>query len=89
MALQCYRLIKEGGMGAFVIGNTQYHGINVLNDVVMRDALQAAGFERIDHIQRKISQKLCTPNRNAKGQFSREPSDLTIYQYESVLFAFK
>lgn len=89
MATQCFRLIKPGGMGAFVIGNTQYWGVNVLNDVVMRDALQSAGFTRIEHIQRKISQKLCTPNRNAVGRFSREASDLTIYQYESVIFAFK
>ncbi|UWU58656.1 class I SAM-dependent methyltransferase [Stenotrophomonas maltophilia] len=87
VARRAKQFLTEGGIAMFVIGNTQYRGIDIDNASHLTESLLAAGFSRVRAVKRSISNKIATPYRDASGRFSRTFIDKHIYGHEYVLMA--
>ena len=85
----CWDVLEDGGMAVFVIGNTQYKGVKVNNTEHLETSMERAGFERIRVIPRKVSLKIMTPYRDARGRFTRDSSQRQVYAEEFVLIGRK
>lgn len=81
------RLVRPGGLAMFVIGNTQYRGVDVDNASHLTESLLRAGFKVVRAAKRTISNKAATPYRTASGKFSRTRTSNHIYAHEYVLMA--
>lgn len=83
---QCKRFLRPGGMIVLVIGDTEYKGVKVENSAYLLECLAKAGFKGVTRTKRRITGKILTPYRNAKGRFSRSAdSPKKIYAEEYVL----
>lgn len=83
---QCKRFLRPGGMIVLVIGDTEYKGVKVENSAYLLECLAKAGFTDVTRTKRRITGKILTPYRNAKGRFSRSAdSPKKIYAEEYVL----
>lgn len=83
---QCKRFLRPGGMIVLVIGDTEYKGVKVKNSAYLQACLEKAGFMDITRTKRRITGKILTPYRNAKGRFSRSAdAPKKIYAEEYVL----
>jgi methylase of polypeptide subunit release factors len=87
IASKAMRIIRPGGMAMFVIGNTQYRGIDVDNASHLTESLLSAGFKTVRATRRAISNKAATPYRTPTGKFSRTQTSNHIYSHEYVLMA--
>ena len=87
IASRAKHLVRPKGVAMFVIGNTQYHGIDIDNAGHLTESLLRAGFNRIRAIKRTISNKAATPYRTSAGRFSRTRTSNHIYSHEYVLMA--
>lgn len=87
IAVRAKRLVRRKGIAMFVIGNTQYHGVDIDNASHLTESLLRAGFRRVRAIKRVISNKAATPYRTPTGQFSRTRTATNIYSHEYVLMA--
>lgn len=87
IAVRAKRLISPRGIAMFVIGNTQYRGIEIDNAGHLTESLLLAGFTRVRAIKRTISNKAATPYRTPTGRFSRTRTANHIYSHEYVLMA--
>jgi methylase of polypeptide subunit release factors len=85
VARRCKEFLSRNGMALFVIGNTQYSGVNVDNAAHLAEALFDAGFKRVRVTKRRISNKLHTPFRMADGRFSRSAREKQIYSEEYIV----
>ena len=84
--LKCKECLRPGGMIFFVIGDTEYKGVKVMNSEYLRECLKEAGFSDVRRTKRRITGKILTPYRNEKGCFSRPDSaSRKIYAEEYVL----
>ena len=86
---RCWEVLEAGGMAVFVIGNTQYKGVRVDNAEHLETCMGRAGFERIRAIPRRVSLKIMTPYRDARGRFTRDSSQRQVYAEEFVLIGRK
>jgi DNA modification methylase len=84
---RCYDFLRDKGIAVFVIGNTEYSGVQVDNASHLAEALFDAGFSRVRATKRRISNKLHTPFRDCDGRFSRVRSQKHIYSEEFILIA--
>lgn len=82
---RCRRLLNDGGMAVFVIGNTQYKGVRIDNAAHVKDCMKRAGFRGVTAIPRKVSLKIMTPYRDARGRFTRDGSQRRVYGDEFVV----
>lgn len=83
---QCKRFLKPGGMIFLVIGDTEYKGVKVDNSTYLMECLKNTGFSNVCRTKRRITGKILTPYRNAKGRFSKSAnSSKKIYAEEFVL----
>lgn len=82
---KCWRMLNEGGMAVFVIGNTSYKGVRVDNATHLADCMDRAGFRDIDAVRRKVSLKIMTPFRDARGRFTRDSTQRKVYSEEFVV----
>ncbi len=80
----CYKILNKNGMTVFVIGNTNYKGVEVDNAQFLGDCMESAGFKKIEKIPRKISSKTLTPYRDAKGRFTRDKNHRKVYSEEFI-----
>ncbi len=87
IAVRAKRLVRRKGIAMFVIGNTQYRGIDIDNAGHLAESLLRAGFSRVRAVKRVISNKAATPYRTPTGQFSRTKTATNIYSHEYVLMA--
>lgn len=87
IAVRARRIVRSGGIAMFVIGNTQYRGIDVDNASHLTESLLGAGFSKIRATKRTISNKAATPYRTPSGQFSKTRTSNHIYSHEYVLMA--
>ncbi|WP_186192589.1 class I SAM-dependent methyltransferase [Burkholderia gladioli] len=87
VAVRARHLVKPRGVAMFVIGNTQYHGVDVDNAGHLTESLLRAGFRRVRAVKRAISNKSATPYRTSTGRFSRAQTANHIYSHEYVLMA--
>ncbi len=81
----CSRMMKNGGMVFFVVGDTEYKGVKIKNSEHLIQCLQDEGFTDIKATKRRISNKLLTPYRDNVGRFSSDKSQRTIYHEEFII----
>ena len=86
---RCWDALDPGGMVVFVIGNTQYNNVNVDNAEYLQTCMGRAGFMKIETVPRRVSLKIMTPYRDARGRFTRDASQRKVYAEEFVLIGRK
>ena len=86
---KCWRLLNKNGMAVFVIGNTQYRGIRIDNAKHLMGCLERARFRGVEAIPRKVSLKIMTPYRDARGRFTRDSMQRKVYGDEFVVIGRK
>jgi hypothetical protein len=86
---RCFDLLKPEGMALFVIGNTEYKGVRIDNASHLAESLLRGGFASVRIAKRKMSGKILTPYRDARGKFSRSSEGRHVYGEEFVLIAAK
>lgn len=84
-AENCYEVLNKNGMVVFVIGNTNYKGVEVDNAQFLRNCMESVGFQKIKNFSRKISSKTLTPYRDAAGRFTRDKNQRKVYSEEFIL----
>lgn len=87
---EMYRVLKESGKIAVIIGNTVLSGIKVKNAEVAADLLQEKGFSIEEIVKREISNKMITPWRDKKtGHFTgiKNKNKRKAYNYEYIIVA--
>lgn len=82
---KCWRMLNVGGMAVFVIGNTQYKGVRIDNAQHLKDCMARAGFHDVEAVPRKVSWKIMTPYRDARGRFTRDSTQRRVYGEEFVV----
>lgn len=87
VAVRCKNFLSDAGIAVFVIGNTQYRGIEIDNASHLTEALLSAGFSKVRITKRQISNKSATPFRSKQGRFSQVETSTKIYAHEYVLIA--
>ena len=86
---RCWGVLEARGIAVFVIGNTQYKGVKVDNAEHLETSMGRARFERVQAIPRRVSLKIMTPYRDARGRFTRDSSHRQVYAEEFVLIGRK
>ena len=82
---KCWEMLNENGMAVFVIGNTTYQGITIDNREHLTHCMASAGFQGIEAFRRKVSLKIMTPYRDARGRFTRDSTRRKVYAEEFVV----
>ncbi len=82
---KCGRILNNGGMAVFVIGNTRYKDVKIDNAEHLTDCMKRAGFYGVEAVQRKVSLKIMTPYRDARGRFTRDSTQRRVYAEEFVV----
>ena len=82
---KCGRMLNNSGMAVFVIGNTQYRNVKIDNARHLTDCMDRAGFRSVKTFPRKISLKIMTPYRDARGRFTRDSTQRKVYGEEFVV----
>ena len=82
---KCWRLLNKNGMAVFVIGNTQYKGVRIDNTTHLIGCMERARFHGVEAIPRKVSLKIMTPYRDARGRFTRDSMQRRVYGDEFVV----
>ena len=86
---KCERMLNEGGMAVFLIGNTQYKNVKIDNMRHLVACMRRAGFQNVETIPRKVSLKTMTPYRDIKGRFTRDSTQRHVYGEEFVVIGRK
>ena len=87
--MRCWYMLKKSGMALFVIGNTQYKDAVVDNSRYLYECMERAKFSDIETVRRKISSKIMTPYRDAKGRFTRDSEERKVYHEEFIVIGRK
>lgn len=82
---QCSKMLNSGGMAFFVVGDTEYKGVKILNSEHLIQSLYESGFKDIKVSKRLISNKFLTPYRDSIGKFTSDKSQRTIYHEELII----
>ena len=82
---KCGRMLNERAMALFVIGNTQYGNIEINNAQHLLECMERRGFRHMEIIERKISSKIMTPYRDARGRFTRDSTQHKVYGKEFIV----
>ena len=82
---KCFNMLRHNGMAVFVIGNTNYQGVRIDNRRHLVRCMTNAGFHDVRAYRRKVSKKIMTPYRDARGRFTRDSSQQKVYGEEFVV----
>ena len=82
---KCSNMLNDGGMVFFVVGDTEYKGVQIKNSEHLVQCLIDRGFSDIKAAKRRISNKLLTPYRDEYGRFSSDKTKRTIYHEEYII----
>ena len=82
---KCGRMLNDGGMAVFVIGNTQYRNVKIDNAKYLTDCMERADFLSVETIPRKVSLKIMTPYRDTQGRFTQDSTQRKVYGEEFVV----
>lgn len=82
---RCYNMLSDEGMLFFVVGDTEYKGIKILNSKHLVETLIDKGFKDIKIGKRTISKRICIPYRDEQGRFSRDKSKRKVYHEEFII----
>ena len=83
--VKCGRMLNDGGIAVFVIGNTRYKNVKIDNAKHLAWCMERGGFFSVETIQRKISLKTMTPYRDTQGRFTRDSTQRKVYGKEFVV----
>lgn len=89
VAQKAHDMLNVSGMALFVIGNTEYKSVRINNAKHLAESLKNAGFSEVLATKRKISNKILTPYRNEKGNFTTNANGRKIYNEEFILIGRK
>lgn len=78
-------MINDNGMIFFVIGDTEYKGVKILNSKHLVEVMQEEGFTDIKICKRTISKGICVPYRDERGKFSKDKNKKKIYHEEFII----
>ena len=79
---ETYRILKHGGRCCYVIGNTQFNGVDILNAEVFQEQFENIGFKTHDIIHRETPSKILPSTRDAETeQFVKATSENSIRNY--------
>lgn len=78
-------MLNNHGMAFFVIGDTEYKGVKILNSKHLIEALYEARFTDIKIGKRTISKGICVPFRDDCGKFSKDKNKKRIYHEEFII----
>ena len=81
----CYRMLNDGGMAFFIVGDTEYKNVQIKNSAHLIESLKNEGFSDIKAAKRIISNKMLTPYRDARGRFSSNKTHRQIYHEEFII----
>ncbi len=82
------RVLKNGGKAAFVIGNTEFQGVKILNAEVFQEQFENIGFRTHNIIKREIPSKMLPSTRDPETGKFRKITDSNIklaYPTEYIL----
>lgn len=82
---RCQKMLSNGGMIFFVVGDTEYKGVKILNSKHLIESLIGSGFQDIKIGKRTISKRICIPYRDEKGKFSKDKSKRKVYHEEFII----
>ncbi len=82
---KCWKILNANGMAVFVIGNTTYQGTTIDNCDYLCQRMACAGFTEITAFERRVSLKIMTPYRDARGRFTRDSTKRNVYGKEFVV----
>ena len=82
---KCHDMLAKKGMVFFVVGDTEYKGVKVLNSKHLIEALLENGFQDIKIGKRTISKRICIPYRDEKGKFSKDKNKRKVYHEEFII----
>lgn len=88
-ANKCYTMLNPNSYAFFVVGDTEYKGVKVLNSKHLTEALFDAGFSEVRISKRQIHRKNLTPYRDTKGRFSTDCNSRQVYHEEYVIIGRK
>ena len=81
-----YSMLKERGECLFVIGDTEYKGVEMENARHLMASLMDVGFKEVNICRRKISNKILSPYRDASGKFTKcTTNSRKIYAEEYII----
>lgn len=78
-------MLNSDGMIFFVIGDTEYRGVKILNSKHLVETLYKEEFTDIKIGKRTISKGICVPFRDSNGKFSKDKSKKQIYHEEFII----
>lgn len=82
---KCHDMLEENGMVFFVVGDTEYKGVKILNSKHLIEALFENDFQDIKIGKRTISKRICIPYRDEKGKFSKDKNKRKVYHEEFII----
>ena len=82
---KCHDMLDEKGMVFFVVGDTEYKGVKILNSQHLLETLFENGFQDIKIGKRTISKRICIPYRDEKGKFSKDKNKRKVYHEEFII----
>ena len=82
---KCAGMLNDGGMAFFVVGDTEYKGVQILNSQHLIQSMKNSGFSNIKATKRTISKKMAIPYRDVTGKFSSDKSNRAIYHEEYII----
>lgn len=82
---KCYGMLSDTGMIFFVVGDTEYKGIKILNSKHLVETLFDKGFKDIKIGKRTISKRICIPYRDEQGKFTKDKSKRKVYHEEFIV----
>ena len=82
---RCSKMINPKGMAFFVVGDTEYKGVKIMNSEHLIQSMIDCGFSDLKIAKRNISNKLLTPYRDETGKFSSDKTKRTIYHEELII----
>ena len=86
---KCHDSLRQNGMAVFVMGNTEYRGVEIDNAMFLRNCMKSNGFQEIETINRKMSMKTLTPYRDSIGRFSKHAGKRMVYAKEFIIIGRK
>ena len=78
------KVVKEGGIVAYVVGNRRVKGIEIPNDEITREFFERNGFRHIQTIIREIPNKRM-PKRNSPTNMTGITDTTMNYEYIVIL----
>lgn len=84
---EMYRVLKQGGRAAIVVGDTDLRKVKIQNASVFIETMEAIGFKKHDVILRPIPSKILPLTRDEKtGKFtSKRSTDRLAYPTEHII----